>query len=86
MIQSVSMENATDDEVRISTVRLGGLDAATFGLANDRCSGSILRPGGRCSVDVWFRPVDDGDRSASMVVRDGSGDVAREIVLTGTGG
>ncbi|MFN2420143.1 MAG: hypothetical protein ABR527_01995 [Gemmatimonadota bacterium] len=60
-----------------------GIDAPSFGLANDRCSGSLLRAGGRCTLAVWFEPVEPGAKSAVLVVRYGSGDVSREIELTG---
>jgi hypothetical protein len=82
----VVIENRLDEELRITQVRLAGIDAASFGVANDRCSGSILQPGARCGLDVWFLPTDEGEQQASLVLRDGAGDVAREIVLTGTGG
>jgi hypothetical protein len=85
-VQSVVIENRLDEEIRITQVRLAGIDASSFGVANDRCSGSILQPGARCGLDVWFLPTDEGEQQASLVLRDGAGDVAREIVLTGTGG
>jgi hypothetical protein len=85
-VQSIVLENGSSVDLRITTVRIAGIDAASFVLSSDRCSGSIVRPGGRCSVDVWFQPADAGAREASLVVRDGAGGVAREVVLTGTGG
>jgi hypothetical protein len=85
-VQGVVIENVFDEEIRVTQVRVAGIAASSFGVANDRCSGSILQPGARCGLDVWFLPTDEGEQQASLVLRDGAGDVAREIVLTGTGG
>jgi hypothetical protein len=82
-VQVVTLENGFDSEVRIANARLTGIDALSFGLANDRCSGSLLRAGGRCTLAVWFEPVEPGAKRAALVVRYGTGDVAREIELTG---
>jgi hypothetical protein len=81
--QLVTLENGFDSEIRIANARLTGIDAPSFGLANDRCSGFLLRAGGRCTLAVWFEPVGPGAKRAALVLRYGTGDVAREIELTG---
>lgn len=84
--ERVTLENVRGETIRIANARLAGIDAVSFGLANDRCSGFFLRPGETCTLDVWFEPRSAGEKRANLVVRDGTGDVAREVVVTGTGG
>ena len=71
-------------ELELSAIAVVGPGADDFDVTSD-CLGRPVPPGGTCSIDVVFAPLEVGARTATLVVR-GSGAVAnQEVNLNGTG-
>lgn len=66
-----TVTNTGADPSGILDVTLGGLDATSFGIAEDLCSGRALpAAGGTCTIAVVYAPISVGDHSAQLTVRE----------------
>jgi len=63
--QPVTMTNATDRAVQVTTVSIDLPDV--FVIATDGCTGTSLAPGASCVVDVQFAPITVGSAFAAVV-------------------
>lgn len=65
----------------------GGTNPADFGIpaGGDGCTGVVLQPGDRCSVDVYFLPQAAGTRSADLAATEPFGAASKAAALSGTG-
>ena len=82
--QTVTLTNTGVDPLTISTVSLGGLDAAEF-TADPSCVGQTLAAGGQCQVGVTFDPAAIGLRTAVLRVTHTGLNSPFEVGLTGIG-
>jgi hypothetical protein len=73
---------ATDGPLQISSVKVVGADAGSFGTRVDDCSGTTLAPGARCEIWARFTPTAPGTHIAWLRITDGNGDV-RDVPLQG---
>ncbi|MEM8931398.1 MAG: choice-of-anchor D domain-containing protein [Acidobacteriota bacterium] len=80
----VRLENRGSADLRLTTVALDGLAAADFVRFEDRCSETVLPPGGRCLLRFEFVPTADGERRATLRV-DGDASLADAPELVGFG-
>ncbi len=81
-VQTFTLSNAGTASLTISSVGLGGANAAAFALGANSC-GTSLAVGAACTVQVIFRPSSAGSFTASLVVVDAVG--TQSSTLTGTG-
>lgn len=86
--QELMLRNAGGSPARIAPLSLGGPDAASFTLRDDRCGGQELGPGERCTVRAVFRPRQEGVLQARLTL--GSPDLpedapAPRVALRGAG-
>lgn len=73
--------NLTDEPLDISSITInGGAHQTDFGITSQN---SILAPGECIDIEATFRPTDQGDRTATYVVRTDKGDF--EAALKGGG-
>lgn len=83
--QSVVVRNAGGSPGTIESVRLRGEDAGSFDLVRNRCRGA-LEPGERCTVEVGFRPAQEGRLAARLEIArggDATGDLTVELAGAG---
>jgi len=86
--QVVTLSNLGSASLNISSIGLGGANAADFGIvpAGTACpttSGSIPI-GGSCTVAVSFAPQSAGAKSASLSFNDNAAGSPQTVALTGT--
>jgi hypothetical protein len=60
----------------VSTVSIGGANAADFDIVGTNCPGATLAPGATCDVELEFEPGDSGDRTAELDATGGGGSSA----------
>jgi hypothetical protein len=87
--QSVVISNNGTIPVQISSVAVGGADAADFPAAPN-CAGTLYPPGesknnSSCQVSVQFQPTAGGERSASLSIVDDASGSPQIVTLSGTG-
>jgi hypothetical protein len=70
--------------LQIVGAQLAGAIAEDFELGSNTCS-AALPVGGQCSLAVRFTPRVPGERDATLVLNDSTGDAPHEIGLTGRG-
>jgi hypothetical protein len=82
---SVVLKNNRGQDLTVSAVRVGGLDASGFVRGADTCTGAVIAPGGTCSVDVSFRPGREGPHSARLLFSHDAPGSPQPVPLLGTG-
>ena len=75
--------NGTDD-LNVSSVVVGGVNAAEFSTTDD-CVGTPLARGSLCTVTVTFAPTTAGTRTATVTVFSDSGTGDLVVAMTGEG-
>jgi len=84
--QSVTLTNTGTGTLLLTSVTLGGADAADYALTNP--CGASLAAGAACALSVTFTPKATGTRTATITIDDNSGLVSgasQTVTLTGTG-
>jgi len=71
---------------QLGALGLGGGQAEAWQLQNDLCSGVTLPPGGNCTVEVVFRPLQGGALSGTVYLASGSDMPMAGIQLAGNAG
>lgn len=83
--QEVWLGNDGNARTTVRAVELTGPGATDFVAGQDRCTGSTLDPGERCSVAFEFVPTAAGDRDASVRVISDAGPSPSTSTLKGVG-
>ena len=83
--QTVTLTNSGTASMNITSVAVGGANAADFVKGTSTC-GTTLAAGASCTTPVSFKPAAAGARSGTLVVTDSAAGSPRSIPLTGTGG
>ena len=81
--QSVTLTNAGNATLSITSIVVGGANAGDFGQTNT-CPTS-LAAGASCSISAVFAPTATGARAASIQVSDNAADSPESVSLAGTG-
>jgi beta-lactam-binding protein with PASTA domain/energy-coupling factor transporter ATP-binding protein EcfA2 len=82
--QAVSIANSGTGPLTVSSVALGGPDAADFAIANNSCMGASVAPQGICAVQITFTPTAAGARNAVLSIVSNAPQ-APPVTLLGTG-
>jgi hypothetical protein len=82
--QAETLTNNGGSELAISSIMIGGSNAADFSQTNT-CP-SALSASATCSVEITFTPSQLGPRVASIVISDNGVDGPQTLSLTGDGG
>lgn len=77
----ISFRNAGSAPLTISSLSIAETDAFIFNDIN--CRGRAINPGGSCSVSLGFRPKNDGDYNASLVIQSNAGNNPLTVPLEG---
>ena len=84
--QNVTLTNSGAAPLLISSIGLGGADAADFAQLSDcPLAPTTLAPGSSCTISVTFTPSAAGSRAASVTVSDNAPGNPHTITLAGTG-
>jgi Abnormal spindle-like microcephaly-assoc'd, ASPM-SPD-2-Hydin len=81
---SFTLTNTSGTPAGPLSASLGGMSAADFAITGDSCSGSVIQPGGACSVSVRFQPTGVGDKVAQLILGTSAG-MQVTAALSGTG-
>ena len=82
--QTVTLTNTGTATLLITSIAIGGTNAADFTQTGTTCGGSV-NPGASCTVTVAFAPKARGTRSASLNFTDNAPNSPQAVPLTGTG-
>ena len=66
----------------ISSVSIGGADAASFAILSDKCSGKVLAPGAACPIVVGVTATTAGQVTAQLLVADSAPGSPHAATLT----
>src|SRR5579884_1486611 len=83
--QSVTLSNTGTAPLDLSSVTLGGADAADFGLTTTCQPQEGVAVGGSCSASVTFAPQSSGAKAATILFTDGAAGSPQSVALSGTG-
>ncbi len=84
--QSITLTNSGAASLTISSIALGGANAADFAeSANCPISPNTLASGATCAISVTFSPTVAGSRSAAVSISDNAGGSPQSVPLSGTG-
>jgi FG-GAP-like repeat/Abnormal spindle-like microcephaly-assoc'd, ASPM-SPD-2-Hydin len=81
--RAVTATNSGAAPLHVMQANVSG--SGDFGKAVDGCTGTIVPPGGSCSVSVAFSPAAAGERSATLTLSDDAADAPQSIALSGEG-
>jgi Bacterial Ig domain len=81
--QVITVSNGGGAVLAISDVTLTGPAAADFLIEANACLGANVAPGGRCTVNVRFRPSSGGPRDALLNFVDSADNTPQSVALTG---
>lgn len=84
LLRTAQIDHVGAGPLLISTVTVGGVNAADFTITGQTCQGATLHQTGSCAVTVQFAPGVSGDRRGQLQVRPRSGRVLT-VDLIGTG-
>lgn len=71
--------------LRPGGVSIEGPDAPRFAVVADTCTGSVVAPGGTCTLALTFAPLAAGTATAELVMTSNDPASPLRIALTGTG-
>ena len=83
--QTVTVTNNGSASLHITTVTLGGTNAADFAKTADTCTGATVAINATCSVSVTFTPSATGSRTASLSFVDDAPSSPQTVALSGSG-
>ena len=67
--ETLTLRNRGGSPATVAGLALGGSDPGSFALGDDGCSGVTLNAGAACTVEVVFRPRQEGTQRARVEVR-----------------
>jgi uncharacterized protein YkwD len=83
--QAFEIKNTGDAVMTLTGAALQGPDASSFSIGSNTCTGAALAPTVVCSLDVVFKPVSAGAKTASLALTDNTGAAPQLLALLGTG-
>ncbi len=82
--QPITLTNTSDQPVTVSDIALSD-ETDSFEIDSAPCRGTTIAAGQSCTVTVRFKPVEAGNRTARLVIRDSSGDDSHQVPISGNG-
>jgi hypothetical protein len=82
--QPVTLTNTSDEPVTVSDIALSD-ETNSFEIDSALCRGATIAVGQSCTVTIRFKPLDTGNRTARLVIRDSSGDDSHQVPISGNG-
>jgi hypothetical protein len=81
--KKIALTNKGDSAVKITDIAITGADAGDF--AETNTCGKSVAAGATCFIEVTFKPLVTGERTADVSVYDNGGGSPQKVPLTGTG-
>jgi hypothetical protein len=81
--KKITLTNKGGAVVNIQSISITGLNAADFAEKNN--CGSQVASGASCLIEVTFKPLMKGTRTAKVSVKDDGGGSPQKVALSGTG-
>lgn len=78
--RTLDVRNVSFLSTSISAIRLAGNNPDDFAVVGQSCTNRALNPDASCSVEVEFRPLGSGRRSALVVIQTPTGEYTSAIV------
>ncbi len=66
--QSFALSNSGSGGLAVGSITLTGADASEFSIAPNSCADKTLAPTASCTLEVQFRPLATGSKSASLSI------------------
>jgi hypothetical protein len=82
--RAVTLTNHTGASVNVTGVALAGTDPLSFLADRDTCTGQALADGASCTVQVRFRPLGSGAKTAKLQFTDNGPGNPQTVALSGT--
>jgi hypothetical protein len=82
--KSVTMRNSGNTALQITSISIGGTNAADFRISSNGC-GTTLAASSACTVNVRFTPQAAGTRTATLNFVDDVANSPQSVSLSGTG-
>lgn len=83
--KTFTVTNTGDAPMQLTQIAPEGIDGGSFVVGANSCLGQTLDASATCTIDVAFKPVSAGTKTANLFLDDNTGGVDRLISLTGTG-
>ena len=78
--RTLDVRNVSFLPTSIASIRLGGNNPDDFAIVGQSCTNRALNPDASCSVEVEFRPLASGRRSALVLLQTPTGEYTSAIV------
>ena len=82
---ALTVRNLGSTGASITSVALGGPDAADIAIPTNTCSGTAIAIGGSCSISLRFTPAELGERAANLTIIGPAPIGTRVVQLSGRG-
>jgi hypothetical protein len=80
----ITITNNGPGNLDVRGYQISGPNAGDFFYTNDTCSGMSVKPGQSCRVDVPFKPMGPGTRTATFGILDNAPGSPQTVALSGT--
>ena len=83
--QRVTVTNSGGQALYINSAALDGDNKEDFVISHDTCTGSTIRAGKSCILDIVFTPAVTDKRKAVLMITDNAIDSPQRVTLSGNG-
>ncbi|HEV2378875.1 MAG TPA: SBBP repeat-containing protein [Terriglobia bacterium] len=83
--QSVTLTNTGSSNLSVNSVTVSGPNATDFTLLQKAPCGSSIAVGSSCAIQLNFKPMVSGSRSATLSIADSAPGSPQTVALSGTG-
>ena len=84
-VRTLTLSDDGEGDLDIGEVAIGGRDAASFAVQDNKCSGRVIATGMTCDVKVTFTPPSAGIKQATFTITTDDATNPTTATLTGTG-
>jgi len=82
--QPVTLSNTATTSLGVKSISIGGINSADYSQTNN--CGTSLGPSASCTINVTFKPLATGSRTANLIITDfQAGTATQTVPLAGTG-
>ena len=81
--QAITLANTGNAVLNVTAIAVSGANAGDFALTNN--CGSSVAAGANCTINVTFKPIATGTRTAAVAITDNAAGSPQSVSLSGTG-
>jgi regulation of enolase protein 1 (concanavalin A-like superfamily) len=82
---TATIANTGTGMLNVTSVAIGGTNAAEFAVASDGCSGRSIGPASQCGVSITFTPGAAGTRQATLAIGSNAASTPTQVAIAGSG-